>query len=348
MNRKIIIIISICLIVVLVVAAIFVWKGSSKDGNDQDSLTEQKAEPKIVKVVDEAVVSPIPSFQNNSLWYFKPDGRLLKINLNGSGTTEYPLPALNNSYIKEVLWSPVGSDFILISVNGSDEQKIYYNSDTKKYTPLSGQIKNVAWLPDGKRIAYIWQSNDNAHQQIAVANADGTGYRIIKDVFWSDLKIYPLSDGKTALLVRGKADEAVNKIYSVNLERGEFGTLIEQGKNVALQAVPKRNAIVYAKMKESGTFQLYFYDFATKTEIDTGIGTSTENIIIDPQGKYLIASAPKSDYSGDEFVKYNLDTLKSEIYFTPNESIRGRNLTLVGQSLYFVNSKDSKLYRIEK
>jgi hypothetical protein len=339
----------IVLILILGVVGFFVWKMAGKKADEKNNNTQQQVvEPKIVKVVDESVIAPIPSFQNNSIWYFNSDARLLRVNLNGSGTTEFPLPALNNAYIKDVLWSPSGSDFIVTLVNGAGDQKTYYNSETKRYVALPAQIKNIAWLADGKRIAYIWQSNDNIHQQLAVSNPDNTGYRIVKDVFWPDLKIYPLNDGKTALLIRSKADEDINKIYSIDLENGDFKTLIDQGKNISIQTIPNKNAIVYSKMKENGTFQMYYYDFDKKTEVDTKISTSTDKIVADPEGKYLIASAPKLDYSGDEFIKLDLDSLKSESYFIPGESVRARNLVLVGQMLYFVNSKDSKLYRIEK
>lgn len=349
MNRKTIIIIIICLLIILAGAVFFVWKMAGNKTDEKNNNTQQQVvEPKIIKVVDESVIAPIPSFQNNSIWYFNSDARLLRVNLNGSGTTEFPLPALNNIYIKDVLWSPIGSDFIVTSVNGAGDQKTYYNSETKRYVALPAQIKNLAWLPDGKRIVYIWQSNDNIHQQLAISNPDNSGYRVVKDVFWPDLKIYPLNDGKTVLLIRSKADEDINKIYSVNLENGEFTTLVDQGKNISIQTIPKKNAVVYSKMKENGNFELYYYDFSQKVEVDTKISTSTEKIVIDPEGKYLIASAPKLDYSGDEFIKLDLESFKAESYFIPQESIRARNLALVGQMLYFVNSKDSKLYRIEK
>ncbi len=343
MNRRLILyIIGAAITVALIggLLAIVVRKQNSR--NPEPVKTEG-----IVKITDERVVAPIPSFDGSAIWYFNPDGRLFRISSDGKTLTESALPTQGGTF-KTAMWPRTGSDFLITSLNGISEFKSYYNDSQKLYLNLPANIQNIDWLPDSKRVVYIWKSSDNVHQTLVLANADGTGFRNIKEVFWSDLVVKASPDGKNVLMYRPTTEGDVNKIYLANLETGEISTVIGQGKNIEASWVGSGNRFVYAQLGLTAYPKLFVYDFSTKNSIDLELQTTIDKIVVDKDGKYLYAAVPKKDNTGDNFVKLDLTTFKQELYFTPVSSVQARNLILVGSTVYFVNSLDGKLYTINK
>lgn len=342
MNKRLIIIVSVIVLILALIGIVlfFVVK--------QQQPQAEQTEPGIKKVLDETVISPVTSFDGNAIWYFNSEGRLFRVNRDGSGLSEFSLPALPSGFLKKVLWPKTGSDFMAIIGSGSDEIKSYYNSTQKINVSLPLNIQSIDWLPDSKRVAYIWKSADGVHQQLVTANADGTGFRTIKDVFWPDLAVKADSSGKTVLLYRLSLQGDVNKIYSANLETGEISTVVDSGKNISAAWLPAGNRFVFAQTSLTAYPELYLYDFTNRQAVELSLNTTLDKITFDIDGKYMYAAVPSKDNTGDIFVKMDLTSFKQEIYFEPDQNIRATGLFLAGSQLYFVSSQDQKLYTIEK
>ena len=313
----------------------------------RQSEPEPKPQPasEVAKVIDEIILSPVPSFDNSAIWYFTAEGRLFRLTPDGS-LLEASMPVLDG-ILKSALWAPVGSDFILTSAVDNSESKKYYSDQQKIYINLPVNMQSIDWLPDGKRIAYIWKSGDNARQSLATADADGSGFETIKEVFWADLILKASPDGKNVLMYRGKPEGDSNKIYLVNLETGNISTLISQGKTTSALWVNAQR-FIYAQSTVTTYPRLYLYDFITQTSVDLGLNTVLDKATIDKEGKNLYAAVPKKDNTGDVFMKVDLTNFKSEVYYEPAGSVRAKSLMLMGNTVYFVNSADGKLYTINK
>ena len=65
-------------------------------------------------------------------------------------------------------------------------------------------------------------------------------------------------------------------------------------------------------------------------------------------GKTVFAAVAKKDNTGDTFVQEDLSTFKQENYLTPDQNLRARDLFFLGNTLYFINTSDGKLYTISK
>src|SRR6185436_6416155 len=119
MNRRLIIFIVVGLIILLGLGGALYY------------LSKKQSEPVVVKpqikqILDESVISPAPSFDNSSVWYFNSEGRLFSVKTDGSGLSEYPLPSLSTGSLKRVLWPKTGTDFIAIAGNSGLETKSFY------------------------------------------------------------------------------------------------------------------------------------------------------------------------------------------------------------------------------
>jgi len=342
MNRKFVIIAAIGALILAVIGGLLVWAMKVKN----QTKPPIAAAPQIKKIGNDRVVSPIPAINNGGIWYFNAEGRLFRINLDGEGLTEYPLPLLSGT-IRKILWPQAGEDFIAISSGSTGEIKDYYNSQKKVYTTLPANIKSLDWMPDSRRIVYIWQSADNQHQQLAMANGDGTGFVIIKDVFWPDLQIKVSPDGKTALLYRSIVDGNVNKIYSVNLETGEILTVIDSGKN--LEAIwISANRFLFSQSAITAYPRVYLFDMISKQATDLDLNTSLDKIVVDKEGKTVYAAIPKKDGGGDDFLTEDLLTFRQNDFFSSDQQIFAKNLMLIGSSLFFINTGDGNLHVVSK
>lgn len=338
MNKKIIIIIGLIVLLSLTAGILLLIAGRKPKAVPQP----QQQTVEIKKLVDEPVISPIPSYDQAAIWYFTEEGRLFRINVDGTGLSEYPLPSLGLLQLSAALWPKTGNDFIALTSGDLGIEKKYYDNQNKQYTDLARNIQSLDWLPDGRRIVYVWKSGDNIHQQLVIANADGSGYKIIKEVFWPDLAVVASPGGKQVLLLR-------NKIYLADLETGDIQTVIEEGKNLAAVWLSNGSRFIFSQAQEGNSNpKIFLYNLSSKLQLDLNLNTHLNKIIIDSEGKILYAAVPKQDNTGDEFWKVDLATLKQEKFFEPPVGVRAKNLQLTNSALYFVNQNDSKLYYITR
>jgi hypothetical protein len=333
--RRILIILSI---IVLLGVGWLVYMTMTKE----EPETETSAPLTIRKVLDESTISPIGAYDNNSIWYFNSEGRLFKANIDGTNLSEFPLPAYLNNNLLQVLWPKDGSDFIAIWRDGSSTVKTFFDSATKLFINYPPNVQWIEWLPDGQRVVYVWQSDDKKSQQLILANGDGSGFRTIASVFWPDLvlKVDPL--GKTILMYRSNIQGDENKIYAVNLDTGVISTMVDSGRNTAAMWLPLGNKFIYAQGSK-----IYLYDVLNRQTKDLNLNTSMDKVAVDSGAKTIYAAVAKADKSGDNFVKINVASLKSESYFEPSSSVNVKNMFVVGNTVYYVD-RDNKLYRIAK
>jgi len=344
MNKRLIIIIVGGLVILAALGGALAWAVNKQNSK---KVVPVVIVPQIKKVIDESVISPVSATATQGIWYFNSAGQLFRINLDGTGLTEFPLPTPGDGAIKKVSWPKAGSDFIMVKSGVSGETKIYYDSIRKIYINLPVNIQSFDWMPDNHRIAYIWQSGDGQHQQLALANADATGFTTIKEVFWPDLQVKVSPDGKTALLYRSQIDGTLNKIYAVNLVTNEITTVIDQGKNLdALWISPTR--FIFTQAFLTAYPKVYLYDLVTQKATDLDLNTTLDKVMADIEGKVLYVALPKKDNTGDTFITEDLLSFKQTDYFIPDNLVRAKNLMLIGNSIYFINSLDGKLYTIVK
>lgn len=345
MNRRLLIFAVAGIGILALVAGGLVWAVQRQNSSNQ----EQVSGPQIKPLTTEVAVSPISSVDGNAVWYFNSENRLFRINADGSGLTEFPLPPLGSQKIIKTFWPPAGDNLDFISITSKENAasgKVYYNSSLKTYVSLPSNIQNFDWLPDSKRIAYIWQSADQTSQQLVIANPDSSGFVNVSNVFYPDLAVKASADQKTILLYRANIQGPINKIYSVNLDTKEITTIVEEGKNLEASWISPTQ-FLFTQGTAATYPSVYLYNTTTRNATPLGISTILEKIAVSKDGKTLYSAVPKIDNTGDTFIKTDLTTFKNEEHFVPTENIRAKNLVILGSTVLFINTVDGKMYKIE-
>ena len=331
---KRIIIISISVLILLATAAggyFFLTKKSAPIQMKADA-------PTLNKLSDDIALSPVVTYDGSAVWYFNARGQMFRRSLDGQNFTEYPLPSLITGF-KKAAWPSSGSDFIVTSNTGAGELKNLYDSKAKEYKLLPDNIQSFDWMPDGQRIVYVWKSGDGKHQQLMLANSDGSGYKVIKDVFWPDLVVKVSPDGKNALLVRSEATDP-NSVYLVDLGTGEFKTVMNTGKNLAAKWVTPTKFVYLVSVNNANDLMLY--DLSTGQSTDLNLNTTMDRVTTDNRGNLYYAVNDgrvdviwKMDTSGVKSMVYQLDSVTHPRYLFMNDLVIC--FTATDGKIYYIN-----------
>ncbi|MBX4191620.1 MAG: hypothetical protein KW804_02375, partial [Candidatus Doudnabacteria bacterium] len=240
-----------------------------------------KTEPDVVvnnklqihRITNDVVISPVSAIDNQSIWYFNSEGRLFEIGTEGQDLVEFPLTSFPSGSLVQTLWPKTGFDFIMVTRSGPNLIRTHYNSTSKLLTTLPSNVQWLEWLPDGKRVAYVWQSGDNKSQQLVLANADGSGFKTVTSVFWPDLALKSSDDGKTVLMYRTERVDNVNKIYAINLDSAVISTLVDSGNNLSAKWINK-NKFIYSQPNK-----IFLYDITTGQSKDLDLNSTVEKVV---------------------------------------------------------------------
>lgn len=334
-KRKIFLILGLVLLLALA-GTVFVYTKKSKQ-----PVVTQKI-PEIKKFIEDTPISATASFNGEAIWYFTEEGRLFRQSLADSSKDEYSLPPVKG--LLRVAWPSSGNDFISVVATSTGEIKKYYNSNLKRYIDLPLGVRSFAWMPDGKRIVYIFE--DSAGKQLlSVSDADGSGFRNIATLTKPGLMVKVSSNGQDAILIPSDG----GMIFKINLENAILEPLIEEGKNTAAFWLPDGNRFIFNQVLVGNDYpRVLMYNITTRKIVDLGVMATTDRMAYDKEGKSLFVAVPKKGSGGDAFVKINLDTFAQETYFEPTVKIKVKDVIPASGTLYFMNTADSKMYFIDK
>ena len=327
----------ILIFILIILAAIAGYLTFFKKPTKSSTTT---ASAKLFKLSDDSAISPVPAFNGDAIWYFNSNGQLFRRGLNGESLTEFSLPSLVPDFRKAV-WPPSGNDFILVSTGNTGDIKNLYSNSSQQYKLLPQNIQSFDWMPDGKKIVYIWKSGDNIHQQLMVANSDTSGYRVIKDVYWPDLTVKVSPDGQNVLLIRSNIQET-NKIYEANLITGEFTTVVDSGKNTAVTWVDADRFIYVQQISGKNTLKLF--DLKNNQATDLAVEATLNKAAITKDGKYMYVSI--SNGQAEAIWKVDLATAQKSMVYQFDNTIHPSYVFMDDQIICFVNAADNKLYTV--
>lgn len=340
MKRSTIALIATILLLVIAGGIFFLLTNNRKNEN----ITEVKA-ASVKKLVDETPISAVASFDGTAIWYFTQEGRLLRVTVDGVGRDEYPLPPITG--LSRVLWPATGNDFIAVTQTTQGEKKYYYDSNLKKYVTLPDGIKSFAWMPDGKRIIYVWQTAEGKNQ-LGLSNADASGYRILRDLNASGYIVKPSSNGRDVLMMTSQITNGIAKIINYNLSDNNFTVLVDNGKNTGGFWLPDGKKFVFTRVTEGTYPSVFLYSMVDHEAIDLKVSASSDRMAYDKEGRFIYAAITKNSGVGAKLVKINTETHITEDFYVPDTEIRMKNLVYASGTIYFTDMRDNKMYYISK
>lgn len=295
--------------------------------------------PEVVKIVDYPAKYVTSSADEKSLLYLSNEGRVIyKIDdiLTDTKQTPYAVTPIAFSSVENIFWHPA-KDKMIVKMSGKT-----YLYDFKKYDVINQDkvewpsgIGNLAWSPDGEKIAYFYRPSDQEKTLIR-ANKDNSGMERIynlKDVNISNPQIYWSADGKKIILV----DDSlyILDVYTKTLEQlKQFSTITDA------QFTPDSQNIIFER--EGG---LYFTGLDGKDLIDLGIATNLNKTAWFDQNNlvYFIKSGDT-----DQLFIYNINTkAKTQLIYDPKYTINATNLIVSQDKTKIFFNQGDYLYSLK-
>ncbi|HYC79516.1 MAG TPA: hypothetical protein VEC17_00650 [Candidatus Binatia bacterium] len=293
----------------------------------------------------EQPISPIGSNDGDAVWYATQSGKLMRLDLTkNEKPTEYPVPNIFGDTIRKIFWPKTGSNYIAVGRVDDKNTFNFYSYEDKTYKILPDNTLNLDWLLDSQRAVLIWQS-DNGKIQLVTSNADGTGYKVIRDLPWDDLvpKASPIDN--VALMYRANVTGEVNKIYMFDLETGGYYDIVAAGKNTGAEWSPDGERFVYTQETESGS-NVFLYNLINETILPLDINATIDQLEFSSDGQSLYAAHTMPD-GKQEILETNSSTgRQTSIYAFKEGEIKAKSIFLVGKIVFYIG-EDNKLYSIE-
>lgn len=345
MKNKIILIIIIILILAII-AALSVYFVKRKQQIKQSETAQQQNSLQINLFVSQRVISPILSFNGETVWFMTSRGKLFRQAItSASGKEEYPLSGVVENPI-QMIWQEDGSNFIIeYNQEGHSRYKFFGASD-QTFVDYAGQIRKPQFLYPLGKIVYDWVRSDLKHE-LKVANLDGTGFEKRADLFYPDYEIIASPKEPKVVLFTANAENPSNLII-VELGSLKFQNLDEKAVYEGAKFSPDGTKLLVTKILRDGqgeTPHLRVYDLATLSGSDLGITAPLEQTVWDKDGKGIII------FQSDRFIKYDVATAAATDVYQSSELSKYRPKDLIlhptESLLFFVDEESGWLYKVD-
>ena len=367
-TKKLIIILSLlaALIAIVYLVYIFFFRPASPSEPNSQEVTASEKKQVIFPLSQEPVLSPtINSSGNKVRYYSKNNGNIYEVNFDGTGLTR--ISASNLAGLLNIIWSPDKEKVIGLFQKGDQIQKYLHNYQVGQSILMNSNINQIAWSPDGKKIALQTFNSETQTNTISISNADGSD---LKDVFSTRLKDFILewpTIDKISLRTKtsGLSDGLV---LMVNPDNGSFSKVLGNIFGLNIMWSPLGNSLLYSSTTTDGKNpSLFLADQTGQTKKSIGFATLIEKCVFSQDNRTLFCAIPQTlsenavwpdDYykgmttTADNFLKIDLEASQSSSIFSPNANDKTYDATGLFLSpkedyLFFTNKKDGLVYSIK-
>lgn len=367
-TKKLIIILSLlaALIAIVYLVYIFFFRPASPSEPNSQEVTASEKKQVIFPLSQEPVLSPtINSSGNKVRYYSKNNGNIYEVNFDGTGLSR--ISASNLAGLLNIIWSPDKEKVIGLFQKGDQIQKYLHNYQAGQSILMNSNINQIAWSPDGKKIALQTFNSETQTNTISISNADGSD---LKDVFSTRLKDFILewpTIDKISLRTKtsGLSDGLV---LMVNPDNGSFSKVLGNIFGLNIMWSPLGNSLLYSSTTTDGKNpSLFLADQTGQTKKSIGFATLIEKCVFSQDNRTLFCAIPQTlsenavwpdDYykgmttTADNFLKIDLEASQSSSIFSPNANDKTYDATGLFLSpkedyLFFINKKDGLVYSIK-
>lgn len=343
---------------------------NTSSSNEKISLGEQQPvdNSKVSAVIQEAVISPILSQnQNNLKYYEKNSGKAFEVDFFGNG--KKAVSALDVPNLEDVSWS-IDRTQAILKIKKPDGKTSFtlHNFQDGTDMTLKDNIDEVSWQTNANRIFYKYYDSKNSARSLNVSDPDGKNWKKIADVPYRNVSIAQIP--KTGVVsFWNSPDASVKTIFqTVPIIGGEIKTIYQDsfGADYLWDKSGNRALISHSNDNSGSKIQLGIINYSGDGYKDLNIPTFVSKCIWSEDGKTVFYALPgeipdgsvlPNDYldgkfnTTDTFWRVNLETGEKNRLVETNE-IKGRYdadslfLNSSESLLFFTNRIDGKLYRI--
>ncbi len=328
MQRTIILIIGGIIITVGVVAGgIVLWKSITKPGGIlKPTLTPSPTtQQSLITTISEGNVrSPTIDLSGTRiLFYDAKEKRLKETDFSRAISRIISNQEFRN--IIRVIWAPTSTLAILEYKDEFSTRKLALLDITSgSTTPLSENIKAVAWSKDATQIAYHW--NDGVENAIFISSPDSKDRRKILPIQLLSVNLFWISPD-TILVAEKPTPEIPSLIFTINIKTNEtkmifgndrFGASVlpsPDGKKLLISSIqiPESGKTFYTEIYDLTNDALYILPFSTLAEKCTWSSDSETVFCAIPTNLDNFEKLPFSYWTGeissnDYFATYRFTT----------------------------------------
>lgn len=257
----------IIIIFLLVISASILGYAYLRRAPVEQKKADEAAEPppqETKKVLAEGVISAVPSFNGERVWYLTSAGKIFSINLETDARDEFILPeAVKNP--TRVLWQEKGSDLVVEQNLGGHIRYTYVDAKNKTLAEYPDNIRTPVILAGDTRIAYDWVSDKH---ELKVADINSANFSAVGDLFQPDY-VFTAHSRKSEIVMYATA--STSPLVHVDLDKKEFKNLAADGKYLNVRFSPDGSKLLVREDKlEAVLFWVYDFGTAKKTDLDIG------------------------------------------------------------------------------
>lgn len=258
--RRLLIITFIFLVAVSLAVLGYAYLRRAPAEKDKSAAEDAPAGAENQKVLASFVISAVPSFNGERVWYLTTTGKIYSVNLETEAREEFamPIPLTN---LTGALWQEKGSDLVIEQNVGGHLRYIYVDTKNRRIIQYPDNIRTPVVLAGDKRIAYDWVSDKH---ELKVSDIDSTNFSAIGELFRPDY-VLESSTRKQEIVMFGLA--STSPLVHVDLEKKEFKNLAGDGEYLSAKFSPDGAKLLVEENKQ-GQKILWVYDFAAGQRID--------------------------------------------------------------------------------
>lgn len=264
-------------------------------------------------------------------YYLKDDGQVVKSNFDGASLSvvaEVKLPELFKAE-----WSPDKKKVISYFKKPEGTKRYSFDYDSKKGVILSENIKSVAWSPSSEKIVYQYINKESQQNDIAVANADASSWKIIFQTRLTDLVIlWPVPD--KIYFFDSPTSAKKGSLYSLDYPSGNFKKIISDQFALAAKVSPDGQKILYQATEEGGkNLKLYTAKADGNEAKKLSVATLIEKCVWSLDSQNIFCAVPQTLSENaiwpDDYTE-NRVTVKDDFYFI--DSASGKKTKIAGSN----------------
>lgn len=351
------IILGLILVVLLIFASVYYFflGGASKVTLGKPNSSNSTAVSKDAIVLSsKKVVSAVASLDRTMVWYFDDSGQFYSNKIDGTNESNFLLP--QNLAVSQVYWPAAGNDFIVRSSGEGGDNFNLYQAGEQKFIGLPKNTEQPAWLPDGKKIIYVWRRGD-WQRELKISNSDGSNYSKIGDLPEKGLLVAS-PDGNHALFLN-TTSATTTPVAEIDLVSGKSSVLLDRGVNLGLLYSPDSNKLLFTRVNADTKLpELWLADLKKSSFDNLKISTAVDKIVWASNSEKFYFAQPKKLDEKDPAVKsatqddiyaYTLSShsaAKIDTNANGQFDIREPFLGIADQILIFRDGKGGKLYRV--